>query len=208
MGKHSRFALRVCGGVLLLGVGIFLGFLIGSSGTERSDSAPKVREDGAPRAQEEPEADGAVASGDLAVGDTADVDGIQVTLQEAFRTDGDELDRDRLPEGPYTHVVTRFRIQNGSEEELNIRFQAYSDTGTDLNQAFLIRQHHPSAPREDRGLVLHRIRAGADVTGTLAFVAREDEVVYVEFFRNFMKDPNATWDLGLVSDLPERPFDS
>lgn len=93
-----------------MGVGIFLGVLIGSSDTERSDSVPEGREDGATRAAEEMGPDGAVASGDLAVGNTADVAGLQVTLQEAFRTDGGEFDR-RLPEGPYTHVVTRFRIQ-------------------------------------------------------------------------------------------------
>jgi hypothetical protein len=48
---------------------------------------------------------------------------------------------------------------------------------------------------------------GADVTGTIAFVARRDEAASVEFSRNFMQDnPDATWALGPVSELPERQF--
>ncbi len=212
MSRHARFALRVGGGVLLLGVGIFLGILIGSSSTERSNLASEGREESAPRTLEEPEPDGAVASGDLAVGNTVAIAGIQVTLQEAFRTEGDKFARDRLPEGPYTHIVARFRIQNSSEEEVEIngvaQFKAYSDIGTDVDQVSLSRQNQTSSPREDRGLGrLNDIKAGADVTGTLAFVAREDEAVSVEFSRNFLEDPSATWNLGPVSDLPEQPFD-
>jgi hypothetical protein len=54
---------------------------------------------------------------------------------------------------------------------------------------------------------MSNIRAGADVTGTIAFVARRDEAVSEELFRNFMQDnPDATWNLGPVSKLPERQF--
>lgn len=44
MGRHTRFALRICGGVLLLGVGIFLGVLIQNSGTEQATPPPPVEE--------------------------------------------------------------------------------------------------------------------------------------------------------------------
>lgn len=86
------------------------------------------------------------------------------------------------------------------------QFKAYSGTGTDLDRVPLLRQNTPSAPREDRALS-NDIRAGAGVTGTLAFVARENDAVSVEFRRNSREDPSATWDLGPVSDLPKRQFD-
>jgi hypothetical protein len=57
------------------------------------------------------------------------------------------------------------------------------------------------------GIATPDIRVGADVTGTIAFVARRDEAASVEFSRNFMQDnPDATWALGPVSELPERQF--
>ena len=70
----------------------------------------------------------------------------------------------------------------------------------------LVKQSQPTSPREDRDLPVE-IQAGADVTGTVVFVARRDEAVTVEFFRTFGQDnPDGSWDLGPVIKLPERQF--
>jgi hypothetical protein len=206
-----------CGGLALLGVALFVGVLIGSSGTDTPDSVLEQRESkedaaGTPQEEPTPEPNGEVAPGDLAVGEAAEVGGVRVTLLEAFRTPADPTDRDYdLPSDEFTFVVTRYRVQNGSEKELNIggdtEFYAYSNTGADVDEVALVRQGQTASPREDRDLDSITIRVGADVTGTVAYMARRDEAVSVEFFLDWMQDnPDATWNLGPVSELPERQF--
>jgi hypothetical protein len=179
---------------VLLGVVFFVGVLIGSRGTkDTSNTDPGNR--------------------DLAPGDAADVGGVRVTLLEAFGTDADTSDRELyLPSDEYTFVVTRFRVHNTSGKEFKLAGEGWlkprSDAGTTLDPVALLRQGQPTTPREDRYIGdTPIVEAGADVTGTLAFVARRDEAVSVEFYNDFVqRKPDAAWNLGPVSKLPERPF--
>jgi Domain of unknown function (DUF4352) len=189
----------VVGVLLLLGAALAVGVLIGKN------NGPSSRTNAPGSAVEEEGSD---------VGSTKTVGELRLTLEEAFRTEGeDDNDRSQLPPDG-TFVVTRFRVQNFSAKTITFgkpyRFDVYSTDGPKLNDSVVLgRQIDTTAPREDRLLYRTEIRPNGDVTGTVVFVAERDDVASVEFYTGLYADkPAATWEFGPVGELPERAFKS
>lgn len=188
----------VFGVLLLLGAALAVGVLIGNNGPSSRTNAP----------------DSAVEEEGSDVGSTKTVGELRLTLEEAFRTEGeDDNDRSQLPPDG-TFVVTRFRVQNFSAKTITFgkpyRFDVYSTDGPKLNDSVVLgRQVDMTAPREDRLLYRTEIGPDGDVTGTVVFVAERDEGASVEFYTGLYADkPAATWEFGPVGELPERAFES
>lgn len=152
---------------------------------------------------------------DLAVGDTADVAGVQATLLEAFTTRGSSFDQDYyLEQSGTTFLIVRFRFVNDSQDSVEIGgsfggdFVAYTQDGYQPPYASLERQIESGVPREDGEFSYTEVRPGSDITGTMAWVVEDPDNIQIEWQDYFAEEILARWQVGAVTELEEQSFDS
>lgn len=152
---------------------------------------------------------------DLAIGETAEVGGVQATLLEAFTTRGSDFDQDYyLEQSGTTFLIARFQFVNGGQDGVEIGgsfggdFVAYTQDGYQPPYASLDRQIESSAPRGDEEFSYTEVRPGSDITGTMAWVVEEPDSIQIEWQDYFAEEVLARWQVGPVSALGEQDFGS
>lgn len=180
---------------------------------EETQATPTQAEPTQPEATEQAE------SGEenflLSVGETAEIGGLELTLTEAFLTEGTDFDQDYYELGPEEKfLVARFDLVNDRDSSLELlgsgsEFFVYNQQGYELEYASLDAYIESSTPREDQELY-GDYRPGSDVTGTVAFLAQTSDDLLVEFNPDgyLGGDPLASWEIGQASELSEQPFPS
>lgn len=156
------------------------------AGTEGSTQTPEVQQSGEL----------------LQVGETANLDSIQVTINEVYRTYGDDFDQGDLESGE-VYVVMDTTISNEGDTTPyidTINWTLYDQDGYELESAYVSALE--STPEYSGDL-----RPGRQFSGPIAVVASESDTLIAEYIPDeamFDEDIFATWDIGAVSALPLR----
>ncbi len=142
----------------------------------------------------------------LQVGETADVDGVQVTVNEVYRTYGDEFDRQRLQPGEVFVVMDTTLLNEGDATPYvsTVNWTLYDQEGYRLEPQYL-------AALDDTPEYYGDLRPGRQFSGPVAVVASESDTVIAEYspLESMAGSNNyASWDIGPVSALPERGADA
>lgn len=154
------------------------------AGTEGSTQTPEVQQSGEL----------------LQVGETANLDSIQVTINEVYRTYGDDFDQGDLESGE-VYVVMDTTISNEGDTTPyidTINWTLYDQDGYELESAYVSALE--STPEYSGDL-----RPGRQFSGPIAVVASESDTLIAEYIPDeamFDEDIFATWDIGAVSALP------
>ena len=138
----------------------------------------------------------------LQVGETADVDGVQVTVNEVYRTYGDEFDRQQLQTGEVYVVMdtTLFNEGDTTPYVSTVNWTLYNQDGYRLEGSYI-------SALQDTPEYSGDLRPGRQFSGPVAVVASESDTIIAEYLpMEAMLDSNnyATWEIGPVSELPER----
>ena len=151
-------------------------------------------------AGDEPDSDTQQPEELLQIGETATLDGVQVIVNEVYRTYGDEFDQSELESGE-VYVVMDTTISNESDTTPYIdtlNWTLYNQDGYELESAYI--SALDSTPEYSGDL-----RPGRQFSGPVPVVASESDVLIAEYIPDeAMFDENifATWDIGPVSELP------
>jgi len=133
----------------------------------------------------------------LQVGETAADQGVQVTLLEAYRTYGDEYDREYLDEGEI-YVVLDITYLNEGEATYYIStadWTGYNQDGYAAESSYLSALGNSVSFDGD-------LRPGVRRSGPVVFIASESEDLTAEF--ELYGVGYAVWNLGTVGALPEQ----
>jgi hypothetical protein len=138
----------------------------------------------------------------LQIGETADVDGVQVTVNEVYRTYGDEFDRQRLQPGEVFVVMDTTLLNEGETTPYvsTVNWTLYDQDGYRLEPQYL-------SALDDTPEYYGNLRPGRQFSGPVAVVASESDTIIAEYLPlEAMPGSNnyATWDIGPVSELPDQ----
>jgi predicted nucleic acid-binding protein len=138
----------------------------------------------------------------LQIGETADVDGVQVTVNEVYRTYGDEFDRQRLQPGEVFVVMDTTLLNEGETTPYvsTVNWTLYDQDGYRLEPQYL-------SALDDTPEYYGDLRPGRQFSGPVAVVASESDTIIAEYLPlEAMPGSNnyATWDIGPVSELPDQ----
>lgn len=142
----------------------------------------------------------------LSIGGTADVRGLEMTLQEAFTTPGTGFDRSFYKADEF--LVLRFAVENTTARPRDfggsgVDMLVFSSEGYELEYASLDAYIESGVAREDTELT-GPFRPGSRVVGTLAYIPQPGDVLTAEYTPLFRSV--ASWELGPVDELPEQSF--
>lgn len=126
------------------------------------------------------------------IGDTADFDGVQVTLSSAVLSDGDG--QYMTPDDGKYFLILTFNIDNQSDEDISVSsiasFEAYCDD-TSINED-LVGQQAPEA--NGLGQLDGSVAAGKKMNGVISYEVPQDFSKFeVRFTPSFWKDNEAVF---------------
>ncbi len=138
----------------------------------------------------------------LQVGETADLGGVKVTVNEVYRTYGDEFDRQSLQPGEVYVVMNTTLLNEGDTTPYisTTNWTLYNQDGGRLPGSYI-------SALQDTPEYSGDLRPGRQFSGPVPATASESDTLIAEYQPlETMTDSNnyATWEIGPVSELPEQ----
>lgn len=136
----------------------------------------------------------------LQIGETANLDSVQVTVNGVYRTYGDDFDQGELNTGE-VYVVMDTTISNEGDKTPyidTINWTLYDQDGYELESTYV-------AALESTPEYSGDLRPGRQFSGPVPVVASESDALIAEYIPDEAmsgEDNFATWEIGPVSELP------
>ena len=173
--------------------------------TEVQSPRTKIDDTSTTTTGEEPQ-----SSHDLPVGGTYTVPSIgEITLTQAFvATDQpDDANENNYVE-PYDSVplVLQFHIVTNANapEGISPDIQAKARDGREFPSSW-VEEYDKSSATDKYGELLY-VEADKNVYGTVVFTATPPDVAIISYVPEFGLGAKASWDIGVVAELPHKPF--